>query len=667
MRCFAGLVTLWTVAIGASASPGAVPTPEELAERERIRPAVERSLADLREPADPSEPLADQHLRVVEDLTAAGPAVVPFLAAELDLPDPFTFSVSARALGRIGTPEAIAAIRKALDVADREGGGFGRDRKMWCVFALAIAGEEAALLDAAGGRTPVDGSEFMEGMRLADVAAVLTAPRSRALLAARIETLRTPAVDGEAADPTREERLVHAVRALGWIAGPESIPLLTSLIAHPAVAVRLEAISAIGRSGGAAAADALIAALEDPSGVVRTEAARVLHDLRLPDPRKRLLGRLEVEENPSVRVWLYRAVAASVPPETALEVFRSHRNRPDGFDRAGLVRAIGETGSRSALNLLRSFLRDPVVEVAVAAARSIHRIGGEGATDTLLALIADPRTPVSQFAVEALAEAREPRAAPRIAENLLRVAARPLPDASLRSQMQIRAEALVKLRYTEPADDLRLAATRQIDPADRRILESAAGRLDRIRANGDDVAKWIEEARAAEPSHRALAYERLAEIGSERALAALLDALGKSTGEDELRILEALATTRSTLAAQAFAQRLREAAWDASGKRAARAWAAWGARSIASPAMIEELERSLERRAGRDFATAAYLAVVAPDRALPRIREVFSSRLVHYEWSMGHDQSDLLAIRNELEAGRSAEDWDLPPDRFHRH
>lgn len=667
MRYFAGLVAVWSFAMVPGAPSGAAPSHDQLAERERIRPAVERSLADLRAPDDPVEPLIDQHLRVVEDLAAMGPAVVPFLAAELDLPDPFTFSTSARALGRVGTAEAKDAIRKALDVADREGGGFARDRKIWCVYALAIAGEETALLDAAGGQSPVDGSEFMEGMRVLDVAAALTAPRSRALLGARIETLRAPAAEGEPPDPSREERLVHAVRALGWVAGPESIPLLTSLIAHPTVEVRTEAISALGRSGGIAAADRLFAALEDPSSSVRTEAARVLHRLRPPDPRRRLLGRLEVEENASVRVWLYRAVAATTPPETAVEVFRSHRNRPDAYDRAALARAIGETGSRSGLNLLRNFLRDPVVEVAVAAAQSIHRIGGEGATDTLLALIADPRIPVAQYAVEVLAEAKESRAAPRIAENLLRITARTLPDASLRSQLQIRSEALVKLRYTEPAADLRLAATRQSDPADRRILEFAAERLERIRANGNDVAKWIEAVRSSEPPHRVLAYERLAEIGSESALAGLLDALAVSSGEDEVRILNALASTRSALAAPAFAQRLRETAWDAPAKRAARAWAAWGARSIASPAMIEALEGSLERRAGRDFATAAYLAVVAPERALPRIREALLQRLAHYEWSIGHDQSDLVAIRNELDAGRSAEAWDLPPDRFHRH
>jgi HEAT repeat protein len=667
LRNFAGLVVFWTLAIAPGAPSGAAPSPEDLVERERIRPAVERSLADLRAPADPSEPLIDQHLRVVEELAAVGPAVVPFLAAELDLPDPFTFSTSARALGRIGTAEAKEALRKALDVADREGGGFAQDRKIWCVYALAIAGEETALLDAAGGETPVDGAELMEGMRVADVAAVLTAPRSRALLAARIETLRAPAADGRSPDPSREERLVHAVRALGWVAGAESIPLLSSLTAHESVAVRLQAISALGRSGEPAAAGPVFAALEDPSGSVRTEAARVLHRLRPPDPGRRLLGRLEVEDDPSVRVWLYRAVAATAPPEVALEVFRSHRNRPDAFDRAGLARAIGETGSRAGLNLLRTLLRDPVVEVAVAAAQSIHRIGGEGAIDTVLALIDDPRIPVAQYAVEVLAEERERRAAPRIAESLLRMTARALPDASLRSQVQVRAEALVRLRYAEPSDDLRLAATRQPDAADRRILEFAAERLERIRANGDDAAKWIEAAGSSAPAHRALAYERLAEIGSEKALAGLLEALAKSSGEDEVRILNALASTRSDRAAPAFAERLRERTWDAPEKRAARAFAAWGARSIASPAMIEALEGSLRRSAGRDFATAAYLAVVAPERALPRIREVLPLRLAHYEWALGHEQSDLVAIRNELQVGRPAYEWDLPPDRFHRH
>lgn len=667
MRNFTGLVTVLSIAIAPCAASGAVPSPEDLALREQIRPAVEAALADLREPADPSEALIDQQLRVVDALAALGPAVLPFLVAELDLPDPFTFSTSARVLGRIGTAEARAAIRKALEVADREGGGFARDRKMWCVYALAIAGDETVLLDAAGGRTPVDGYEFMEGMRVADVAAVLTVPRSRALLVARIETLRAPAGAGEVADPFREERLVHAVRALGWVAGPESTPLLAALAAHSSVAVRLEAVTALGRSGGVSGSESLFAALEDPIEGVRVEAARVLHRLRPPDRAKSLLTRLEVEESPAVRVWLYRGVAAAVPAEAALEVFRSHRNRPEPFDRVGLAEAIGETESRSGLNLLRTFLRDSSVDVAIAAARSIQRIGGEGATDTLLALIADPRIPVAQAAVEVLVEEGERRAAPRIAENLLRMTARSLSDASLRSQIKIRAEALVRLRYPEPAGDLRVAAARQTDPDDRQILESAAERLDRIRENGEDVARWIATAGSAEPAHRALAYERLAEIASESALAGLLEALGKSSGEEETRIVRALASTRSKLAAPAFAERLKDPRWDAPARRDARAWAAWGARQLASPAMIDALEDSVDRRHGRDFPPVAYLAIVAPKRALPRVREAFPLRLAHYEWSAGHDQSDLAAIRNALEAGGSLEEWDLPPDRFHRH
>lgn len=667
MRELAGLVTLWMIAILPPVARAATPTPEGLAERERIRPVVERALADLREPIDPSEPLLDQQLRIADALADLGPAVVPFLAAELDLPDPFTFSTSARALGRTGTAEALDTIRKALDVADREGGGFARDRKMWCIYALAIAGDETALLHAVGGETPVDGAEFMEGMRLLDVAAVLTAPRSRARLTAQIETLRAPGAAGAAPDPSREERLLHAVRALGWVAGPESMPLLTALTKHPTVAVRVEAITALGRSGAVAAAEAVYATLEDPSGSVRTEAARVIRRLRPPDARKVLLGRLEIEENPSVRFWLYQGVGTTAPPEAALEVFRSHRNRPDPYDRAGLADAIGETRSRSGLNLLRTLLRDPAVEVALAAARAIHRIGGEGATDTLLALIADPRIPVAQYAVEVLTEDGDRRAAPRIAENLLRITSRPLPDPSLRSQVQLRAEALVRLRYVEPAADLKLAAQRQTDPADRRILEFAAERLDRVRDNGDDVLKWIAAAGSSEPAHRALAYERLAEIGSESALTGLLDALARSSGWDEVRILEALVSTRSPLAVPAFLERLENPAWDAPAKRDARAWAAWGARSLATPPMVEALASSLDRRVGRDFGTAAYLAALSPERALPLLRRVLPLRLAHYAWSAGHDQSDLVAIRNELEAGRPPVEWDLPPNRVHRH
>src|SRR5262245_25240320 len=76
-------------AAGLAAAQGSEPpTPEELAARERVRPAVE---AIFREARTPPERHADPRPRyffdVTDSLVALGPDVVPFLVAEVDLED----------------------------------------------------------------------------------------------------------------------------------------------------------------------------------------------------------------------------------------------------------------------------------------------------------------------------------------------------------------------------------------------------------------------------------------------------------------------------------------------------------------------------------------------------------------------------------------------------
>ena len=643
------------------------PTSDELQERERIRPSVEAALADLRSPAHPEEPLVVQHQRVVASLAGLGPAVVPFLAAELDLPDPLTFAPSAWALGLVSTAPSTAAIRKALEAADREGGGFGRVRKVWCVYALALAGDPSALQAAAGGNTPVDWYEFMDGMRVADVAAVLTAPESRSLLTQQIERLLSPRPPEASDDAEPGDRLVHAVRALGWVGDAESAKLLTSLLSHPDLRVAVEAVVSLGRIGNGGALDGIMKALHGGSSDVRAEAARALYLLRPSNRSKEIASRLESEEETAVRSWLYRDIAVLLDPDAALEVFRSHRARADTRDRVALAYAIGETGSRSALNLLRVLLRDASTDVALAATRSIHLIGGEGATDTLLALIDDPRPAVSQTAVEFLSADGERRAAPRIAETVVRMTSRAMTDPGMRSQVQIRAEALVHLGYVAPIDDLRRNASIQPDPADRQILESTALRLERIAALNDDVSSWTEQSRSTLPWERALAYERLAEIGGAKAVTALLQALDRADGDEEAALLAALARLNAAAAADAFERRLSDPAWDSPARQDARAAAAWGARRLGTASLAEALNRSALRREGRDFATLVYLAVLSPDRATPTIRRVLPLRLRFYDWPVGEEQSNLLEILNALEAGRTLETWDRDPSEFHRH
>lgn len=644
------------------ATPPEVPSDEALVERERIRPTVEGILSDLRDPENRTTDSDEIYEEPVRVLASLGPAVGPFLAAEIDLPDRLTFVPAAWTLGLVDPPGGREALRKALEVADREGGGFGRSRKAWFAYALAIAGEADVLDRIAGGETPVDWVEFMEGMRLSDVAAALTAPASLDVLSGQVARFRAAGEEGE-------ERLLHSVRALGWTRGRSSaIEVLKSVASHPSARIRAEAMIAMGRVASAESFPPLLAGLRDASPDVRVAAA---HGVAMQSPpaslAPELLARLEVEDDGSVRAWLYRAVARSASEETTLEALRSHLGRADSVERTIIAVTLGEMRSKKGLNLLRTMLRDREMGVAVAAARSIRSIGGEGALDTLVALLSDPRPPVSMTAVELLTEARVTRAAPRIAGMLVALASRPLPNLSLRTLLQKYGEALVELRYVEPREDLRRSAGVQPDAADRDYLLFVADRLDRIAANGSDVVKWAADAESADPAVRALARQVLGRLGGDKAVAALVRLADSAPPSEEADVLLALAETGAPAAGPVFVRRLEDEAWDLRSRRPARNAAAWGARRLGTPAMARALAGSIERRDGRDLAPMLYLAQIAPGEARKVLEGVFRSRLRHFTWYRGEEQETLQELLLALSAGAAVDRWDVPPERLHLH
>jgi len=109
---------------------------------------------------------------------------------------------------------------------------------------------------------------------------------------------------------------------------------------------RLFAVRAIGRSGGVGAAEAVVAALDDPSGAVRTEAVDALAALDR---------------------------AGLLPPSLAAD---------GSFHvRAALARALG--GGEGSLDLLRELAGDGSISVRAAAIASLARRLGEGYAATL--------------------------------------------------------------------------------------------------------------------------------------------------------------------------------------------------------------------------------------------------------------------------------------------
>jgi HEAT repeat protein len=67
----------------------------------------------------------------------------------------------------------------------------------------------------------------------------------------------------------------------------------------------------------------------------------------------------------------------------------------DYVERTLIADMIGRVGSKKGLNMLRALLADPSTNVAQRALESLNAIGAKGATDTLVAMIADRRRNVA--------------------------------------------------------------------------------------------------------------------------------------------------------------------------------------------------------------------------------------------------------------------------------
>lgn len=642
---------------GSAETPPLSEEAARIVERERLRSSVESVLAELEapRPETPGE-LASMFDRTGRALIELGPPVADFMIAELERPVPATFYTAAYVLGRVPTPLGTEALLHALEVAENEGSKFARSRKQWIVYALALQGHPDAvdLLDRAAPR--VGAEEFMEGMRLIEVVAMLGLPSSRERLVAQLDQL--------AQEEGAERRIEMRLRALGRLADRSSAAKIASFLSHTHAMVRAEAARALGLLADPAVADHLVKALEDPEVTVRLQAATALFDLKPAHRLKPLLARLEVEPHPSVRVMLYRTVA-SMGGDAMIEALRSHFGREPYEDRLGLADALGDLGSVKGLNMLRASLRDADVGVVARAMLALERIGTPGAIDSLLATLADPRWPVVQTAVETLSRLGEKRAAPRIAEHLLgRVRDKPAADPARRDEVYKLGDALVALRYVEPLDPLREAVAVQTDPEVVRYLNDLVKRLSLLRDNGTSTARWTEATSSAEPLVRKLAYGRLADLGGSAAARALVSAFERVPMDEQVEILRALARLGLPEAAPLAERILAEDSFDDLQKAPVRAMAAWLARRVGGERMRAALRRSAARREGQDIYVLTYLAVVEGPEALPLLRSVRGPRLRWFTWMRGAEQDRLDWILRRLELGQSLAALDRPPDEI---
>ena len=633
------------------------PTPEQLAARERVRPAVE---AIFREARTPPEKNADPRPRYFFDVTdaliALGPDVVPFLIAEVDLEDAQTFHFATYALGILGGPGAEETLRKAARRGDDRGGRYGQLSKRMAVYALALMGKGDAV-DLA-----------LQGEQVADTIVIpdtYLMPQISLMLGSSAVPYLTKQLETYAGDPAASTKLEWTLAGLGRTGDPSVVPKIVPLLSNESIGVRARAEEALGQLGDGSVCDKLVPLL--PNAKLRENQSAALALARMA-PEKCLPGimeHLKTEPNVEVRAQLYRAVA-SVQGEAALEFLQQYMATPNPHEAVILLDTIGRIGSRKGLPLVRSMLDKKDGSAVQRAIETLAILGGEGATDTLLAKTGDPRRTVKLLACRTLTEMRERRAGPRVAGNLLELVSEPVGNLSLRAPIKEYAEALVTLRFAEPVPELTEALGKQADPEIVANLRDAVTRLKLLMELGNDVPKWV--AKLADPAEpvRRLAGSRLAEIGSPAAVTALERRLGDASlpAAERAEILRSIGEFRTEGAAAAVERHLVDPTYDAFDLRDARAAAAWAARRLGGTRMIHALRDSAVRRDGREIATIIYWAIADPGNAFEPIRTLRARRMRYPEPTYGREDEHVGEILRELARGRAPRRFDVPPERL---
>ncbi len=653
------LLALAVLSLSAAAEPG-VPSSETdaLIKQEKLRAEVEAIFTDLFRPPHREETAAPLFTWITERLLALGPSVAPLMEAEIDSKNRATLNVAAYVLGFQRAPGVKETLVKAAEAADREGGDFGRDRKVWLGYALALTGDPDAvdLLDS--GKLNCIRKEFVTDMSVLEVASILTAPSSTAKLLQKLERY------ARSDDPETKTRLYVVLHALRRVADPSIRDRVLPYLEHEEAYVRDGAARALAATGDPSVVDPLIAALDDPEPFSRFGVASALEELKPAGKTKEILARLEVERYPAVRGALYRTLAAT-GGESAIPAL-ARQWGTDAMDRVFLVDAVGAIRSKKGINLLRNALSDQDARVVLHAMGALAAIGGPGPADTLLALLKDPRPSVAAQATQLLVGLSEKRAAARIGDSLRPMLATPLTNVEERDPLFARGDALVSLGATDLLDDVRASVEIQPDPTVADYLRSLDRRMTALSERGDDPQKWIDALSSDDLELRLIAHARLAELRSPAAVKPLLEAFGRVDVEDGIRILGTLAAIAPPDAAPLLERVLLDPAFDAEERKPLRGNAAWAATRLGGPRMAEALRKAAERREGRDALVLVYLAVLTGRDAVPVLESLRVPRMRWFDWRRGPEQERLDWIVRELKAGRSIGKLAVSPDDMAR-
>lgn len=272
----------------------------------------------------------------------------------------------------------------------------------------------------------------------------------------RLVEIGEPAVDSLLAALADESTRWPASGALLNIGAP-AVRKTVLAVKHRDPAVRRGALFILQQMEVTSAAPSIQAALSDPDVSVQVQAVRTVAHFRGEGALRLLLEKVDTGYPPPVRDAAIEALAGF--GDEALPSLRSLYVQGGGEMRVAAVRALGGTGTREGIELVRSALSDPSALVRYYACRAITDAGDTSSVVAVAALLGDPDPAVREAAGESCA--RMPEAAEKALFGLLRrgtplqkiEAATAIRKAAYRPAVPLLAEAI-----RDPLPAVRLSA-----------------------------------------------------------------------------------------------------------------------------------------------------------------------------------------------------------------
>lgn len=630
----------------------------ELIEQERIRAIVEAGFNGVKEARiDYANDTAfvEAYTDLAYSLGTADPGVIPLLANEAMQGDPQTFYLATYALAWQATPEAITALYAAVERAEDDDSAFALARKSQLIWALAAAGDPNAVVAADAGRHLVGDQGSYRATSTLEAAAMMTVPDSLAILNKELMEEELPA-------PEERTRTLYALRAIGRIGHPTSLPALLHWAASDSVLARIEAVHGLGLQTTESAADALFAALHDEHPTVAASAALALA-VQLPAGRfQKVAEQLATTSDPIARGALYETLAG-LDPQGAIPILARYASASDSGERVKLCQAASSALSTEALDLIIEQVGDREKQAGVCALNALIKFDTARSRRVVVHAIDSPNWPLALTASRLAADAGLSDAVETIRRRLVkREFPQLLRDASERPRAEWLLEQLTRLEGIQAIPDIEAALESQVQATLVKKLELAAKSLRAIRDAGDDLQKWEALSTDEDPDLRKVAYNHLGRGLHPRADAKILArALARVEPSEGLTILAQLGAIDDDESRAVLERVLTSPEYQRPELYAFRDMAAWSARRLGGERMRAALLRSITIRHGRDVRPIIYYALLSGADAIPLIEQLMPTRLRFSAVFRGKEYDLLRRLLLALAQGRSLAHLDLPP------